>query len=109
VCSQNATFGRKWEFLGSGYSGSKPATRREEKLSMHTHETVMYSRQGCHLCDEAEQLLLAHGLRPTIVDIDEDPTLAKQFDTCVPVVEIDGKIRFRGRVDAMLLQRILHR
>jgi glutaredoxin len=69
----------------------------------------MYSRHGCHLCDEAEQVLIAHGLRPKIVDIDEDPALKKQFDTCVPVVEIDGKIRFRGRVDAMLLRRIVRR
>jgi hypothetical protein len=26
----------------------------------------------------------------------------------VPVVEMDGKIRFRGRVDAVLLRRLLH-
>ena len=30
------------------------------------------------------------------------PQLREQFDTCVPVVEIDGKIRFRGRVNRML-------
>ena len=27
--------------------------------------------------------------------------------TCVPVVAIDGKIRFRGRVDAVLLRRLI--
>ncbi len=68
---------------------------------------VLYSRQGCHLCTDAEQLLLQHGLRPRVIDIDHDPALQERFDTCVPVVEIDGKVRFRGRVDALLLRRII--
>ena len=29
------------------------------------------------------------------------------FNDCVPVVEIDGKIRFCGRVDPVLLRRLL--
>jgi hypothetical protein len=44
-----------------------------------------------------------------LVDIDADPKLLAGFDTCVPVVEIDGKVRFRGRVDPILLRRILRR
>ena len=36
-----------------------------------------------------------------------DEELRNRFDTCVPVVEIDGRIRFRGRVDPRLLRRIL--
>ena len=31
----------------------------------------------------------------------------ERFNTCVPVVEIDGKIRFRGRVNKILLRRIV--
>lgn len=42
-----------------------------------------------------------------LVDIDHDPNLRERFDTCVPVVEIDGQIRFRGRVEPTLLQRII--
>ncbi len=68
---------------------------------------VLYTRHGCHLCDEAEKILLQHGLQPTLVDIDADPALKTRFDAFVPVVEIDGRVRFRGRVDAVLLQRIL--
>jgi glutaredoxin len=73
------------------------------------HKTVLYSRDGCHLCEVAEQMLVEHGLRPEIINIDDDPTLVERFNTCVPVVEIDGKIRFRGRVDAVLLTRLLGR
>ncbi len=68
---------------------------------------VLYSRTGCHLCADAANLLAAQGIRPEIIDIDTDPKLIKQFTNCVPVVEIDGKIRFRGRVDPVLLRRIL--
>jgi glutaredoxin len=68
---------------------------------------VLYTRQGCHLCDDARRLLEEQGLTPECIDIDENPALRQRFDTCVPVVEIDGKIRFRGRVDAVLLRRIL--
>ncbi len=68
---------------------------------------VLYTREGCHLCEDALALLQRHGLRPKLVDIDGDPALREQFNTCVPVVEIDGKVRFRGRVNEVLLQRFL--
>jgi hypothetical protein len=51
--------------------------------------------------------LEAQGLTPECVDIDLQPDLRAAFDTCVPVVEIDGKIRFRGRVDPLLLRRLI--
>lgn len=71
------------------------------------HRVVLYSRSGCHLCDVAEELLHAQGIQPVVIDVDADPKLVERFTTCVPVVEIDGKIRFRGRVDAVLLRRII--
>jgi glutaredoxin len=68
---------------------------------------ILYSREGCHLCDDARALLLKHGVNPTVVDIDDDATLRERFNECVPVVEIDGKVRFRGRVDPVLLRRLI--
>ncbi|HEY1784372.1 MAG TPA: glutaredoxin family protein [Pirellulales bacterium] len=70
-------------------------------------ETIIYTRNGCHLCEIAEDLLRRHGLSPRLVDVDADPALRKQYDDCVPVVVIDGKVRFRGRVDERLLRRLL--
>ena len=70
---------------------------------------VLYTRRACHLCDEARELLLAHGIVPTLVDIDADRDLHERFDRFVPVVEIDGRVRFRGRIEPVLLRRILHR
>jgi glutaredoxin len=67
---------------------------------------VLYTRSRCHLCDDARQILEEHGVTPVSVDIDADPALRERFDACVPVVEIDGKVRFRGRIDRVLLRRL---
>jgi len=72
-----------------------------------THEVILYTRNGCHLCEDAAELLTRYGLQPQEVDIDADPALRERFTTCVPVVVIDGKVRFRGRVNEVLLKRLL--
>lgn len=75
---------------------------------MASKEVVLYTRHGCHLCDDAAELLRRHGLEPMAVDIDADPALRERYTTCVPVVVIDGKERFRGRVNEVLLKRLLN-
>jgi glutaredoxin len=70
-------------------------------------EVVLYTRIGCHLCEEAQSLLEKHGLAVRTIDINRDPELAAQYDQCVPVIVIDGRERFRGRVDEVLLRRLL--
>lgn len=74
---------------------------------MNESRVVLYTREGCHLCDDALALLQSHGLSPRLVDIDKDPELRQKFDVCVPVVELDGVVRFRGRVEPVLLRRLL--
>ncbi len=74
---------------------------------------VMYTRQGCHLCEEAWQQLKhaqkRYGFTLGQVDIDDDPQLVRDYGDCVPVVTIDGKVRFRGVVNRVLLERLLSR
>ena len=41
------------------------------------------------------------------IDIDKQPKLLEKYDTCVPVVEIDGKVRFRGTINEVLLVRLI--
>ena len=74
---------------------------------MKPQNIVLYTRAGCCLCEDAHTLLTSFGVQPKIVDIDSDAALREKFTTCVPVVEIDGKVRFRGRVNAVLLRRLL--
>ena len=81
-------------------------------INVPERQVVLYTRQGCHLCDDAKAILLRHGLSPHEVDIDADTDraadLKNRYNECVPVVEIDGQIRFRGRIDERLLKRLLH-
>ncbi len=72
---------------------------------------VLFSRRGCHLCDEARDALQAAGgarlfdLEEVLIDDDED--LERRYGVRVPVVEIDGVEAFEYVVDPDQLARIL--
>jgi glutaredoxin len=71
---------------------------------------VIYSRTDCHLCDDAKAVLgeyVEYLPEFTDVDIDSDPELKRRFEAMVPVVEIDGEVRFHGHVDEILLRRLI--
>jgi glutaredoxin len=60
-------------------------------------ELVLYSRPGCHLCEEAlEELVALHdegyrfGLRE--VDIESDETLLRSMLERIPVLELNGEV-----------------
>jgi glutaredoxin len=88
------------------WRSSKPASM---PYLAQTH-VIMYTRNGCHLCDEAWRLLEAeqarHGFSLEAVDIDSDPKLRAEYDTCVPVVTVNGKLRFRGKINPHLVRRL---
>ena len=71
---------------------------------------VIYSREDCHLCDDAKAILAEYAAwLPVIeeIDIAETSELEAQFGTSIPVIEIDGIVRFRGRVSEPLLRRLI--
>jgi glutaredoxin len=89
---------------------SQSSTERFGSPGPRFTRLVLYTRAGCHLCEEARAVLDRYsGYLPPIteVDIDKDPDLIGRFSTCVPVVELDGKVRFRGRVNELLLRRLI--
>jgi glutaredoxin len=57
-------------------------------------KVTVYSRQGCHLCEDAESIL--ESLREElnfeieVIDIDKDAELVKLYSDQVPVIHIDG-------------------
>jgi glutaredoxin len=57
-------------------------------------EIIVYTRQGCHLCEDALQLLeRLHGefaFTVRAVDISADPVLEARYGDLIPVVVIDG-------------------
>ncbi len=52
---------------------------------------VVYTRQGCGLCVQAEQLVAREARRATVehVDVDTDDRLVERFGLRVPVVTVD--------------------
>lgn len=64
---------------------------------------LMYSRPGCHLCDEARQVILAERVRTGFVyeevDVSGDDALELEYGIRIPVVLVDGEEVFEIRVD----------
>ena len=62
-----------------------------------TPQVVVYSRPGCHLCEEAIAALVAlhaEGYRFELheVDIESDDLLLRRHLERIPVVEVDGVV-----------------
>lgn len=74
---------------------------------MPDHQVILYTRKNCCLCDDAKEILEMYGLAPELVDIDDHEDKLALYNECVPVVEIDGKVHFRGKVNEVLLRRVL--
>jgi len=76
-------------------------------IIMQDRQVILYTRKKCCLCEEAKKTLEKYGLRSQLVDIDEHPDKLAKYNECVPVVEIDGKVCFRGGVNEVLLRRLI--
>jgi glutaredoxin len=64
-----------------------------------SHEVIVYSRAGCHLCDVVKQQLEQWRAQADFtwreVDIDADPELLRLYNEEVPVVFVDGRKAFK--------------
>jgi glutaredoxin len=74
---------------------------------------TLFTRVGCHMCDEAhaalERVRGAHPFELTVVDLDRKATAAQRaaYDWEVPVVELEGRKVMKYRVDEARLARLL--
>ena len=70
---------------------------------MPSSRVVLYSRPGCHLCDEARRVVVAECDRAQAawreVDVDTDPQLQARYGEYVPVVEVDGTVQGFWQID----------
>lgn len=65
-------------------------------------EVVVYSRRGCHLCEELLTSVepLCRGRAELIVrDVDTDPTWVDAYGADVPILLVDGVEVCRHRLD----------
>jgi glutaredoxin len=84
--------------------GEEPARKARVRI---------YTRRGCHLCDEAKAEIARAGCPHLFdleeIDIDSDPRLASLYGYDIPVVTIDGAHAFRHRLTAADFRRELDR
>lgn len=87
------------------------AARRGELLAGRKSIGVtIYSKPGCHLCHEAKEAILRVSpfkLELKEVNIQEDPELMRAYGEEIPVVFIQGRKAFKGRVEERRLLRLL--
>ncbi len=69
---------------------------------------VLYSRPGCHLCDDARDVLVRVGAPFAEVDIETDDALHARLLERIPVVTLDGEELFEHFVDERTLRARLN-
>jgi glutaredoxin len=70
---------------------------------MSKAHVIIYSRPGCHLCDEAKAAIMSAGCSDQFtleeVNIESDEELLRKYKYDIPVIAIDGVETFMHRVD----------
>ena len=83
---------------------SSPSNTSSERV-------LLYTRQGCHLCAEAEtevaRICADLGLGFSTADIDTDPELRAEYGDRVPVIMVDGREHGYFRVEEKRLRAAL--
>jgi len=88
--------------------GARRQGRKAEPIQL-----VLYSRPGCHLCDEMKELIaqvlgdFEASLRE--VDVSTDPDLEADYGEQIPVLLVNGKKAFKFRTSRDALRERLER
>ena len=76
-------------------------------------QVTLYTRPGCHLCEEAKAEIARAGCSHLFeleeIDIDADPGLAGLYGYDIPVVTVDGSHAFKHRLTAAEFRREIER
>jgi glutaredoxin len=78
---------------------------------VNPREITLYTREGCHLCEEAKAAILPlvseFGATLREVDIDDDPILHDRYTNDVPVIFLGSKMVAQHRLNPAQLRRQL--
>ena len=93
-------------------SAESSAHPEDERLARASpREVTLYTRPGCHLCDEAKAaiapLLREFGATLREVNIDDDPILRERYGWDVPVIYLGARKATKHRVDLAQFRRQL--
>lgn len=81
----------------------RPETRSLQQIRV-------YSRAGCHLCEQLIEDLLPivrQRMRVDVVDIDTSPSWQAEYGTRIPVVEYGGRVICQYTLDREAIFKIL--
>jgi glutaredoxin len=82
-------------------------------LVMKTATVTIYTRPGCHLCEEAKAAINQSGCDGEFsieeINIDEDSALSERYGFDIPVIFINGVKVFKHKVDRSQFRRKLRR
>ncbi len=70
----------------------------------------LYTRDGCHLCEELLAELApwaaARGAAVELLDVDADPVARRRYGHRIPVLLVDGEPAATGHIDWVALERL---
>jgi glutaredoxin len=75
-----------------------------EKTSYSKRQVILYTRPGCHLCDEVKRTMQAAGCDKEYtlqeINIESDRELLRRYQFDIPVITIDGVEAFKHRLSS---------
>ena len=78
---------------------------------MSKAHVIVYSRPGCHLCDEAKEAIERAGCNEAFsfeeINIETSGELLLKYRFDIPVVTINGHEAFRHRVDSTKFRELV--
>jgi glutaredoxin len=85
--------------------------RMIDKTSSSKHQVILYTRPGCHLCDDAKEVMQAAGCDKEYtlqeINIESDRDLLRRYQFNIPVITIDGVEAFRPRLTSQAFRERL--
>lgn len=76
-----------------------------------TPRLTVYSREGCHLCEDMLAVLAVFrepmGFDVSVVDIDRDPALVEKYNALVPVLALGEREICHHFFDKLALEQAL--
>ncbi|MEM9186113.1 MAG: hypothetical protein AAGB00_06395 [Planctomycetota bacterium] len=88
-------------------------TQLVRRLFVHGHSAraergvVVFRQDKCVCSDEAIARFRERGIDPVVEQLEDHPEVRREYGAATPIVSIDGRIRFFGKVDPVLLDRLL--
>jgi glutaredoxin len=118
IRARHRTIWKDADFVRNAASGSTVRCKNvnesheDERLAAREpREVTLYTRPGCHLCEEAkaliEPMLAEFGATLREVNIDEEAVLRQRYNTDIPVIFIGSRKAAKHRVDPVKFRRQL--